>query len=391
MTAPLLYVAEGDPETWNSFSGCSRALVIGLRGHGREVRTADADLYGPIDYVAKALAFHPSKPRWIQRYQTGAVGFALKSRNARRAVAALPAGAPVLQAGATFLSVDDDDRPLYTICDANGAFAAAAGSYGALSRLSDGEIRGILEREQEVYDRCRYVFAFSQGLKDSFVRDFRLSPDKVVVTLAGPNLHVEPTDDEVAQKRSDVPTILFIGRQWERKGGPTLVAAFEKVRRAIPTARLRIAGIEPPIPPTPGIDVLGLVRRDDPGPNGLKSLYLTSDVYCMPSRYEPFGMTYSEAALHGLPCVGPRRWMSEVIADGETGYLLGHDDADELAEILISLLEDPRRAREMGAAGRRRVKALFNWRRTAGIVLEHMGLGAPSDAPPRAVTEAVAR
>jgi starch synthase len=55
--------------------------------------------------------------------------------------------------------------------------------------------------------------------------------------------------------------------------------------------------------------------------------------------------------------IGPIR---EVVADGETGLLVPPDDPDRLAQAIITLLADEPRRRAMGAAGRRRVEALFD-------------------------------
>lgn len=366
---PIAFLAEGDPETWNSFSGCSRAAVQAMRGHGRDVRTADADLYGLPNLVAKLLTFWPSKDRWVHRYHAGGPGFSLRTRRARRAVASHPRGAPIIQAGATF-DASTGKHPFFILADANAAFAAAGGDYGPLSQLTRRELDALLRRERGVYQKADAVFAFTEGLRQSFIHDFGVSPDRVFTTLAGPNLPYVPTDLELQTPKAAHPTVLFIGRQFERKGGPTLVQAFQQVRAAIPDARLIIAGCEPRLSNSDGITVLGLVQRDDPSERGLRHLFLSSDIYCMPSRYEPFGMTFSEAMLHGVPCVGPARYMSEIIEHEKTGWLLSEDDPQELARILVHALRDRERLREMGRRGRVRARQYFNWERATGIMLE---------------------
>lgn len=375
---PLAFLAEGDPETWNSFSGCSRAAVTALRAHGAQVTTGDADLYGAAVYVAQALSFWPSRTRWVHRYHAGAAGFVLRTRRAQAIVSTLPRGTAIIQAGATFDASRPGD-PFFLLCDSSAAYAQRGGAYGSLAALSRSELDAVMARERRVYHKATAIFTFTESLRQSFIDDFGVPPDRVVTTFAGPNLPRLPTDDDLQRPKQPQPTILFIGRQWERKGGPTLVAAFRRVRAAVPDARLLIVGCRPDIPPEPGVEILGLVSRDDTSERGLTNLFLTSDVYCMPSRYEPFGMTYSEAMFHGLPCIGPRTFMREIIDHEETGWLLAKDDPEELAGYLITALTDRARAKAMGATGRAKAQRLFRWDRATGIMLDVItGRGAPT-------------
>ncbi len=370
-SAPMLMLTEGDAETWNSLSGASRSALHALRRAGRTVRTNDISVYGAADMVLRLASLRLRRRRWAQHYHTGALGFAWRSRRARAAAASHPAGAPILQVGATFLAATGQ-HPLFAYCDANSAMASRGGPWAAVSDLSPGELQAVLEREREVYHACACVFTFTEGLRQSMISDFGMPPDRVVTTYAGSNLEFQPTEADLATPKHEHPTIVFIGRNWERKGGPTLVEAFAQVRRAIPAARLVLAGCDPGLPPQPGVEVVGFVRRDDPGPTGLRALFLSADIFCMPSHYEPFGAVFSEAMLHGVPCVGPRRYMSEIIADGETGWLVEAGDAPALATVLISALRDRERLRTMGRAGRARSLDLFNWDRVAARMLSGM-------------------
>lgn len=365
----MLFLTEGNAETWDSLSGASRSALLHLRAAGRDVRTADVNVYGALDAVARLLSVRPGRMHWAQHYHTGPAGFALRSARARRRAAAHPPGAPVLQMGATF-DASTPGRPLFLYCDANSAMASRGGEWAAVSRLSRRELDGVLRREGEVYRKAAAVFTFTEGLRRSMIEDFGVDPARAVTVYAGPNLELPPTDADLDHPRFPDPTILYIGKRWERKGGPVLVKAFEKVRAAIPQARLLLAGCRPELPPMPGVEIVGWVGRGDPGPRGLKALFLSADLFCMPSRYEPFGAVFTEAAQHGLPAIGPKRYMSEIIVPGETGWLVEADDVEGLAATLIEALSDRERLRAMGRAARRRSLAIFNWELVAKRILE---------------------
>jgi len=102
------------------------------------------------------------------------------------------------------------------------------------------------------------------------------------------------------------------------------------------------------------------------GPAEMPDVIRELSVLALPSREpEPFGLVLLEATACGVPVVatdrgGPR----EIVVAGETGLLVPAGDAPALAEAVGRLLADPGRARQMGAAGRRRVEALYDVRET---------------------------
>jgi len=72
-------------------------------------------------------------------------------------------------------------------------------------------------------------------------------------------------------------------------------------------------------------------------------------------------MVLFEASACGLPIVSTRMTGAiDTILDGETGYIVPIGDADALAHRLLELVENPGRAREMGAKGRVHVLKKFD-------------------------------
>jgi glycosyltransferase involved in cell wall biosynthesis len=177
-----------------------------------------------------------------------------------------------------------------------------------------------------------------------------------------------------------VPSVLFVGKQFERKGGPLLLEAFRLVRARFADARLVIIG--PPTPPAdgPGVEWLGNLDKNRPDQWArLVGAYQNADVFCLPSLFEPFGIVILEAMFFGLPCVGTAEWaIPEMIANGETGYTAPRDDVKALAERLIALLSDRASAHRMGLAGRRRAEERFSWTTVAARMGEGLQRCLPS-------------
>ncbi|MEC4684595.1 MAG: glycosyltransferase [Nitrospirota bacterium] len=85
------------------------------------------------------------------------------------------------------------------------------------------------------------------------------------------------------------------------------------------------------------------------------------DVFVMTSHYEGFSNAIMEAMLAGLPVVATDAGgNSELVIDGENGFLCPLNDASSLAERVAALLGNERVAMEMGEKGRKRVVREFS-------------------------------
>ncbi len=94
------------------------------------------------------------------------------------------------------------------------------------------------------------------------------------------------------------------------------------------------------------------------------------DVFCLPSSAEGLPLVVLEAMARGKPVVTtPAGGTAELVVDGVTGLLVPPGDAAALAEALSGLLADPDRARQLGEAGRERVRTEFSAARAAEEIL----------------------
>jgi phosphatidyl-myo-inositol dimannoside synthase len=104
----------------------------------------------------------------------------------------------------------------------------------------------------------------------------------------------------------------------------------------------------------------------------LPAVYNVGEIYLglsrvMPDRVEGFGISLSEAAAAGLPAVASRSGgIPDAVGDGQTGLLVDPNNLQEVCQAVGTLLDNPDRAKAMGAAGRRAVETYYNWGRVAG-------------------------
>ena len=362
----ILVLGEGDADTFDAWSGIAKSLVTHLRSLGHEVITGDVDLYGLTRWVTIALTWSPNRFRWWAKYHLSGLPFRLRSRKAERLIQKHRDGVDIiLQFGATFEPRGHLDTPYVIYCDGNARLAEHGDNQkqAEVTALTRRQSQAQIVREQRIYDEASRIFTFSDRLRHSFLEDFGQKADKVSVVYAGANLDPATVPVKTIRDQFHPPTILFVGRAFQRKGGDILLRAFANVRLEIPQAQLLIVGPEGLQVKEPGVTNLGFLRKDDvEDALRLQAAYRTADVFCLPTRYEPFGVVFIEAMLHGLACVGPMAWaVPEIVVDGQTGLLCPPEDVDSLSAALTHLLKHPDLAHTMGRRGRERAQQCFSW------------------------------
>jgi len=209
--------------------------------------------------------------------------------------------------------------------------------------------------EREIYQQAAFLFPRTEFLRKSLIDDYGCDPGRVVRVGAGANIVAM----SIEGRRYDSQTVLFVGNDFRRKGGQTLLQAWEQVRQRLPKARLLIVGsAQQPATLPAGVEWIGRVADRQV----LADLYMRAAVFVLPSLFEPWGSVYLEAMGHGTPCIGTvQSGIPEVIEHGVTGLLVPPAEAKPLANALIDMLADPIRAEAMGRKGYESVQHGYTW------------------------------
>jgi len=97
-------------------------------------------------------------------------------------------------------------------------------------------------------------------------------------------------------------------------------------------------------------------------PDDVRKFLSEIDVYALVSGMESFGQTILEASLMEKPVVATKvGGIPELVKDGITGYLVPQGNPLELKERLADLLNDAKKAKQMGKEGRNFIKDNFSW------------------------------
>jgi glycosyltransferase involved in cell wall biosynthesis len=180
----------------------------------------------------------------------------------------------------------------------------------------------------------------------------------------------------------DAPAFLFVGRYTEVKRLPWLIETYALASRRFATrAPLVVVGGYPG--EWEGEHPLETIRRTGArdvflagwhGHDDLPRAFGGADVLVLPSRHEAFGIVLIEAMASGLPTIacdvpGP----SGIVDAGETGWLVGRDDTDALADALVEAVNRPDERRRRGDAAYRASRRRYGWSAVAGTVARVYG------------------
>lgn len=189
----------------------------------------------------------------------------------------------------------------------------------------------------------------------------------------------------------DTPVVVCAARMVKRKGQDMMIGAWPRVLRDVPDARLVIVGDGPDRKRLEKLvasrGVADVVTFTGSVPWEQMPGYMdAADVFAMPSRSrlmglepEGLGIVFLEGAACEKPViVGRSGGAPEATDDGVTGYVVEPTDTAEIARRVVELLTDKEKSARMGALGRERVLASWQWDQVGETCRRLLGLAEPA-------------
>ena len=265
------------------------------------------------------------------------------------------------------------------------AVLRAGGYRGSIVAVNHGRLlhraqlsyarRLILETERAIGCRAAEAeVAVSDFMLAQLVRE-RFRARRVTRIYNGLQL-ADYARDGSRTTEDDVVRVVWAGRMVPGKGVEDLLQAMSIIPRNV-ALEVVLAG-DGPLRPEPHYADLTLDGRDSfPGVvQDMAGLLNAADVAAAVSSalVESFGFFALEAMACGLPVVATRNGgLTEVVADGETGFLVSPGDVDGIAAALESSGTDPTLRRRHGSAARERCAAVFSVERAADEYVALLG------------------
>jgi glycosyltransferase involved in cell wall biosynthesis len=169
-------------------------------------------------------------------------------------------------------------------------------------------------------------------------------------------------------KKKGLLDILFVGSDWELKGGAIAVDVVRSLCADGIAARLHIVGV---VPPSVSIDEeqVHIYGNLDKTVNAqrklLHELYQQSDVFLLPTSAEGFGVVFAEAAAYGLPSLGfQTSGVTTAAKNGWSGVLIPLDTSDPVqsfVEVIHSWCLNPHDYDSLVRGARQYFEETVNW------------------------------
>jgi glycosyltransferase involved in cell wall biosynthesis len=220
--------------------------------------------------------------------------------------------------------------------------------------------RASLRRADYACSVCRYTAEMTE-------RVFKL-PLSSSAVLYNP-VETPPAAQELRRASNRV---IFSGTLTPKKGIVSLIKSWPLVAAADGGAELYIFGKDGrapdgtsmrdflnamlPVQVRPSVHFYGHVSRAK-----LFEVYRTAGLAVFPSYAEAFAIAPLEAMACGCPTIFSKRGSGpELLTHGREGLLVDPDKPEEIAESILSVLRNPSLARDLGEAGRVRIREAFS-------------------------------
>ncbi|MBI3259617.1 MAG: glycosyltransferase family 4 protein [Ignavibacteriae bacterium] len=260
------------------------------------------------------------------------------------------------------------EQPIVFTADAT--FPLMHDYYDDYSNLSDTTIKNTRKMEQLALNRSSAIIYCSEWAANSAVKDYGINPDKVHVVPYGANIDYAPNEQQIEtfiqnRSKSEICKLLFLGVDWERKGGTIAYnTMLELNKRGIATV-LTVCGCIPPkefthsqVSVIPFLDKTKTTDREH-----LNKLLQDSHFLLLPTRKEAYGLVFCEACAYGLPSITTDTGgVSEIIHDGINGYTLPLElGAKEYADKISDLWTNQDQYKALAHSAHNEYQKRLNW------------------------------
>lgn len=253
-------------------------------------------------------------------------------------------------------------------------------------------VHGLIVRERELgykyslihsfYEACfiRYsdrVTTVSEIMRKMSLQSYRVDENKIIAIENGvDSSFINGSKVSLPSNKNGTHHILFVGGTRRVKGLPFLLDSLDIVTKKRGDIELTIVGKKGDqhemlmsqykhLINNGHVRFVGVIPEND-----LHKIYQISDVFVLPSIYEPFGLVVLEAMSKGKTVVvSDRVGAGSIITNNKDGFIVPYGDINSLVEIINSLLKNPRKRKKIGENAKYTAKK-YTWEKVAKKYLE---------------------
>jgi glycosyltransferase involved in cell wall biosynthesis len=271
--------------------------------------------------------------------------------------------APLLDAELNYL---ETELPIVKLSDATFPLLRKEYQFS----FSPQEIEWISKNEAQAIAKASKLVYSSDWAANSAIDEYQVAPDKIAVIPFGPNFDNAPLASEIlGHKSMSRCKLLFVGREWERKGGDIAFRTLVSLRELGIDAELVIVGTVPPDKfQHDQVKVIPFLNKNDPAQRQqFYELFLQSNFLIFPTRADCSPMVIGESNAFGLPVItSDVGGIPTLVRDGKNGYMLPYAaSAEDYAKTIASVFGDRTRYQDLVRSSRAEYDTRLNWKKWA--------------------------
>jgi glycosyltransferase involved in cell wall biosynthesis len=221
--------------------------------------------------------------------------------------------------------------------------------------------------EKIALDNTSLILYPSDWVAESAKQNYGVSEQKIRIVYYGANLSYIPERSKVLSRTKNKTTckLLFVGVDWDRKGGAIAYEAMQELNnRGIETV-LTICGTIPPKKYNHrNLNIIPFLDKNNSEDQiKLSQLYLNSDFFILPTRAECAGIVFCEASSFGLPIITTKTGgVPSYVEDGLNGFSLPIEaGGKDYAKIIYDIWSDSSRYQSLSLSARNLYDEKLNW------------------------------
>ena len=131
---------------------------------------------------------------------------------------------------------------------ADATFQQLQSYYNSFANLAPYNIQQGIELDRRAFDNTTHCMLASDWAKRSAMNDYHIPENKITVQPLGANMDLIPAVTELKKDKNKICQLLFLGVEWERKGGHIALDTFYALKKKGIQVQLTIIGCTPPVP-----------------------------------------------------------------------------------------------------------------------------------------------
>ena len=219
--------------------------------------------------------------------------------------------------------------------------------------------------EEKMIETADCLIFSSEWAKDGAINHYRSDSSKIHVVEFGANIpHPSDCQTEISM---NVCNLVFIGRNWEKKGGDKVLGAYKKLKsEGFPCTCTLIGSVPPDFSENEDSDLTLIPFLDKSKPDDLERLcniLKTAHFLVLPTEFDAFGIVFCEASAYGVPSIASNvGGVSQPVREGKNGFLLPPDaTAEDYAEKIKAVFSDKENYFKLRQSSRHEYETRLNW------------------------------